>query len=164
MISDIAFDGADVHVASAGERTLGREGGLVMVNGQVGATLIARPGERQRWRIINACSSRYLRLRLDGQRMQLLGVDTGRYAEPQDVDEIVLAPGNRADVMMTAVRGDQRASGTAVRSRQHWGCSGVPQVRRLAQTSSLWWWRVSRSPLPHSLFRSRRRGTSAPSR
>ncbi|HEY5859071.1 MAG TPA: multicopper oxidase family protein [Actinomycetota bacterium] len=105
MISDIAFDGADVHVASAGERRLGREGDLVMVNGQVGATLIARPGERERWRIINACSSRYLRLRLDGQRMQLLGVDAGRYAEPLDVDEIVLAPGNRADVMMTAVRG-----------------------------------------------------------
>lgn len=76
-----------------------------MVNGQVGATLAAKPGERERWRIVNACSSRYLRLRLDGQRMQLLGVDAGRYPEPREVEEFVLAPGNRADLMVTAVEG-----------------------------------------------------------
>ncbi|WP_448811858.1 multicopper oxidase family protein [Agromyces bauzanensis] len=105
MVSDIAFDGTDVHAASAAERILGREGDLVMVNGQVGATLLAKPGERERWRIVNACSSRYLRLRLDGQRMQLLGVDAGRYPEPRDVEEIVLTPGNRGDVMVTAVEG-----------------------------------------------------------
>ncbi|WP_369816191.1 multicopper oxidase family protein [Agromyces sp. Soil535] len=105
MISDIAFDGGGVHVASQFERMLGREGDIVMVNGQVGATLLAKPGERERWRIVNACSSRFLRLRLDGQRMQLLGVDAGRYAEPQDVEEIMLTPGNRADVMVTAVEG-----------------------------------------------------------
>lgn len=105
VIHDIAFDGDVVHVASAGERTLGREGDLVTVNGQLGRTLKARPGERERWRIVNACSSRYLRLRLDGQRMQLLGIDAGRYAEPREVDEIVLTPGNRADVMVTAVEG-----------------------------------------------------------
>jgi FtsP/CotA-like multicopper oxidase with cupredoxin domain len=100
-----AVDGAARHVASAAERMLGREGDLVMVNGQVGSSLVARPGERERWRVINACSSRFLRLRLDGQRMQLLGVDAGRYAEPRDVEEIVLTPGNRAEVMVTAVDG-----------------------------------------------------------
>ncbi len=105
IVSDIAFDGDDVHLASAPERMLGREGDIVMVNGQVGATLLAKPGERERWRIVNACTSRYLRLRLDGQRMQLLGVDAGRYAEPADVDQIELLPGNRADVMVTAVEG-----------------------------------------------------------
>ncbi len=67
-------------MGSVGERTLGREGDIVTVNGQLGATVVARPGERERWRIVNACSSRYLRLRLDGQRMQLLGIDAGRYA------------------------------------------------------------------------------------
>lgn len=105
MISDISFDGADVHVASTAERTLGREGDLVLVNGQLGATVLAKPGERERWRVVNACSSRYLRLRLDGQRMQLLGVDAGRYPEPREVEEFVLTPGNRADLMVTAVEG-----------------------------------------------------------
>ena len=105
VIHDIAFDGDVVHVASAGERTLGREGDLITVNGQLGATLVAKPGERERWRIVNACPSRFLRLRLDGQRMQLLGIDAGRYAEPRTVEEIVLTPGNRADVMVTAAEG-----------------------------------------------------------
>jgi len=78
---------------------------IVTVNGQLGATVVARPGERGRWRIVNACSLRFLRLRLDGQRMQLLGIDAGRYAEPRDSDQIVLTPGNRADVMVTAAVG-----------------------------------------------------------
>ena len=85
---------------------LGREGDVVMVNGQVGATLQAHPGDLERWRVINACSSRFLRLRLDGQRLLLLGVDSGRYPEPRELDEIDLAPGNRADLMVTAVEGD----------------------------------------------------------
>ena len=106
LISDIAFDATgDLHVASAIERMLGREGDIVMVNGQTGATLVAQPGERERWRVVNACSSRHLRLRLDGQRLQLLGIDAGRYAEPAEVDEIVLLPGNRADLIVTAVEG-----------------------------------------------------------
>lgn len=105
VIADMAFDGSEVHVASAGERMQGREGEPVTVNGQSGATLAARPGERERWRIVNACSSRYLRLRLDGQRMQLLGIDSGRYVEPREVEEFVLTPGNRADVMVTAAEG-----------------------------------------------------------
>ena len=80
MISDIAFDAAgDVRTASPMERMLGREGDIVMVNGQTGGTMSAQPGDLERWRIVNACSSRYLRLRLDGQQLQLLGIDSGRY-------------------------------------------------------------------------------------
>lgn len=107
VISDIGFDGSgDLRAATPMDRMFGREGDMVLVNGQVGATLDARPGERERWRVVNACTSRHLRLRLDGQRMRLLGTDGGRYAESPDVDEIVLVPGNRADLMVTAVEGE----------------------------------------------------------
>ncbi len=37
--------------------------------------------------------------------MQLLGIDAGRYETPRTVEEIVLTPGNRADVLITAVEG-----------------------------------------------------------
>lgn len=107
VISDIGFDASgDLRAASAMDRMFGREGDIVMVNGQAGATLDLRPGERERWRVVNACTSRHLRLRLDGQRMQLLGIDGGRYSEPPVVDEILLVPGNRADVLVTAVAGE----------------------------------------------------------
>lgn len=106
VISDITLDkGGSIPVVSPMEQMLGREGELVLVNGQVNPTLSARPGERERWRVVNACVSRYLRLQLGGQRMQLLGIDSGRSAHPAVVEEIVLAPGNRADLLVTMVDG-----------------------------------------------------------
>lgn len=106
VISDITLDGAGtVAGASAAQRMQGREGELVLVNGQLAPTLSLRPGERERWRIVNACVSRYLRLRLDGHRLQLLGIDSGRLEKPAEVDEIVLVPGNRADVLVTSGSG-----------------------------------------------------------
>jgi len=83
----------------------GREGSLVLVNGQAAPVLESRPGERERWRVVNACSARYLSLRLEGQRVQLLGRDSGRPAEPLDVEDVLLAPGSRADLVVTARRG-----------------------------------------------------------
>ncbi|MGN6446449.1 multicopper oxidase family protein [Amnibacterium sp.] len=106
VISDITI-GPDGHPApaSASERILGREGSSVLVNGQVTPHLTARPGERERWRIVNACAARVLRLRLDGQRLQLLAIDAGRSTGPTDVSEVVLSPGNRADLLVTAQSG-----------------------------------------------------------
>jgi FtsP/CotA-like multicopper oxidase with cupredoxin domain len=78
----------------------GREGQAVLVNGQVNPALTAQPGTRERWRIVNACVARYLRLRLDGQDLQLLGIDLSLGGQPQPVDELLLAPGNRADLFV----------------------------------------------------------------
>ncbi|WP_018772407.1 multicopper oxidase family protein [Arthrobacter sp. 131MFCol6.1] len=107
VVSDITLDGSGtVADASPMDRMLGREGELVLVNGQSNPKLSARPGERERWRIVNTCVARYLQLRLDGQQMQLLGMDSGRFPTPRNADEVLLAPGNRADVLVTAVAGD----------------------------------------------------------
>ena len=106
VISDTSLDGSGrIRPASTMARMLGREGELVLVNGQTRPRLTARPGERERWRIVNACTARYLRLRLDGQELQLLGMDSGRLPTPRDVEEIVLAPGNRADLLVTTGEG-----------------------------------------------------------
>ncbi|GHD46015.1 hypothetical protein GCM10008097_15570 [Mycetocola manganoxydans] len=106
VISDITLDGQGrIPSVAPMEQMMGREGELVLVNGQVNPLLSARPGERERWRIVNACVSRYLRLRLDGQQMQLLGIDSGRFATPEAVEDIVLTPGNRADLLVTMVEG-----------------------------------------------------------
>lgn len=106
VISDLTLDrDGQVVQPSTMSRMMGREGDLVLVNGQATPRLSARPGERERWRIINACSARYLRLRLDGQDCELLGIDSGRFPEPQPVDELVLATGNRADLLVTTRAG-----------------------------------------------------------
>jgi FtsP/CotA-like multicopper oxidase with cupredoxin domain len=109
VISDLSLD-ADglLRPVTAMARMTGREGDLVLVNGQTRPRLTASPGERQRWRIVNACTARYLRLRLDGQQMHLLGIDSGRYGEPRAVSEVVLATGNRADLLVTTRQGGSR--------------------------------------------------------
>lgn len=106
VISDISLTpGGRIPAVSVMEKMMGREGDLVLVNGQLNPLLAARPGERERWRVINACTGRYLKLRLDSQSLQLLGLDSGRFRVPADVDEVLLAPGNRADLLVTAQAG-----------------------------------------------------------
>ncbi|MGO4121193.1 multicopper oxidase family protein [Arthrobacter sp. YAF16] len=106
LVSDTSLDGAgNVAEASQQDRMAGREGALLLVNGQANPRLGARPGQRERWRIVNCCVARYLRLRLDGQKLQLLGMDSGRFRSPSDVQEVLLAPGNRADLLVTAALG-----------------------------------------------------------
>jgi FtsP/CotA-like multicopper oxidase with cupredoxin domain len=106
VMSDITLDSAgNVAEATPMDTMSGREGELVLINGQLTPSMTARPGERERWRIVNACVSRYLRLRLDGQQLTLLGIDSGRFETPQAIDEVVLAPGNRADLLVTSSAG-----------------------------------------------------------
>lgn len=106
IVSDVTLTSAGtIPAATRTAKMSGREGELVLVNGQLNPVMTARPGERERWRIVNACVSRYLRLRLDGQQLTLLGIDSGRFASPRRVEEIVLAPGNRADLLVTGTAG-----------------------------------------------------------
>ncbi len=106
VVSDISFDESGRVASPSGMSVMaGREGHLVMVNGQSRPVLTARSGEREWWRVVNACSSRYLRLSLGGQQLRLLGMDSGRFPSPRDVDEVLLTPGNRADLLVDAVAG-----------------------------------------------------------
>jgi FtsP/CotA-like multicopper oxidase with cupredoxin domain len=77
----------------------------VLVNGQVRPRLTAAPGERERWRIINACPSRYLRLQLEDQQVQLLSRDLGRLPVPGEITEVLLAPGNRVELLLETTEG-----------------------------------------------------------
>jgi len=105
LISDMTLDPAGtVAGVTAMQRRQGREGELVLVDGQRLPRLTSGPGRRERWRLINACTSRYLRLRLDGQELTLLGIDLPA-AAPDRVSEVLLTPGNRADLLVTTRAG-----------------------------------------------------------
>lgn len=107
VVSDTAVDGlGNISAVSAMDRMAGREGGLLLVNGQSNPKLGAVPGGRERWRILNACVARYLLLRMDGQQLQLLGIDSGRLQQPRAVEELLLTPGSRADLLVSTVAGD----------------------------------------------------------
>jgi len=102
VISDISLTGdGSVRRPIPAERMAGREGELVLVNGQHQPRLTARPGEVERWRIVNACTSRYLDLAIDGPGIQVLAMDAQR-TPLQAAGRVLLAPGNRAELLVTA--------------------------------------------------------------
>ncbi|MFK5634501.1 MULTISPECIES: multicopper oxidase family protein [unclassified Ornithinimicrobium] len=110
IVADTTLDDAGaVVLPSTMERMMGREGELVLVNGQDQPLLKGRSGDRERWRIVNACSSRFLSLRLAGQGSRVVGRDGGRLVRHAALDEVVLAPGNRLDLVV-----DLREGSTAL--------------------------------------------------
>jgi FtsP/CotA-like multicopper oxidase with cupredoxin domain len=79
----------------------GREGAVLLVNGKVQPTLKVRNGKQQRWRMINAARARYYNLRLRNHRFMRLGGDNGLAARSEDIYNIILTPGERADAVFT---------------------------------------------------------------
>ncbi|KUG57253.1 multicopper oxidase family protein [Nesterenkonia jeotgali] len=106
VVSDITLDGSgNLTEVSPPQRMMGREGETVLVNGQVRPEAAAAPGERELWRVVNACPSRYLHLTLDGQGLRVLGRDVGRMPEPVEMTEVTLAPGNRVELLVDTREG-----------------------------------------------------------
>lgn len=87
----------------------GREGGPIFVNGQIMPTITIRPGEIQRWRLINASAARVYRLSIPGQKFVHVGDDGGLFEHAEEVSDILLANSERLELL---VRGTA-APGTA---------------------------------------------------
>jgi suppressor of ftsI len=62
-----------------------------------------QPGETQRWRILNASANVFYRLHLDGHQLHQIAKDGNTLNETWSRDEIVLSPGERAEVLIQAV-------------------------------------------------------------
>jgi FtsP/CotA-like multicopper oxidase with cupredoxin domain len=101
LITDISLNGSGrVAQPSTMATMMGREGDLVLVNGQHQPVITAAPGTLQRWRVINGCTARVLALRLDSHRLTQAALDGVFLPAPVDRDQVVLAPGNRADLLI----------------------------------------------------------------
>jgi FtsP/CotA-like multicopper oxidase with cupredoxin domain len=105
LLSDIGLNetGELVPADSGGNfgDLFGREGSVLLVNGKVLPTLKVRNGKQQRWRIINATRARYYNLRLRNHRFIRLGGDNGLAARSEDVYNLIVTPGERADAVFT---------------------------------------------------------------
>jgi FtsP/CotA-like multicopper oxidase with cupredoxin domain len=93
-------DSASVLEVAMTERMTGREGSAILVNGLAQPRIGAPCGTVEHGRFINANSSRYHALTLDGHPLQQIGSDGGRLDRPHPTDELVLAPGERAEVVV----------------------------------------------------------------
>jgi FtsP/CotA-like multicopper oxidase with cupredoxin domain len=82
----------------------GREGDLILVNGQLNPTFFLPKEGLLRLRFLNASVARFYRLQLEDHPMYLIATDSGPIEEPFEMRELLLTPGERAEVL---VRGER---------------------------------------------------------
>lgn len=75
---------------------------FLSVNGQREPVITMRPGEVQRWRIIQAAHESNFRLALEGHTFHAIAFDGLRRASVMDAETMLVAPGQRADVLVKA--------------------------------------------------------------
>ncbi len=79
----------------------GRTGDYILCNGQYMPQLDLPNNAMHRFRIYNACSAEYLKLAMDHEvEMFLVGTDGGYIEKPVQISEILLAPAERAEIII----------------------------------------------------------------
>jgi FtsP/CotA-like multicopper oxidase with cupredoxin domain len=77
---------------------MGRFGNVLLIGGEPDLSLTAKAGEVVRLYLTNTANTRVFNVRLPGARMKLVGGDSGRYEREAFVEEVLLAPSERAVV------------------------------------------------------------------
>ena len=77
---------------------MGRYGNVMLVNGETELSAPAAVGEVVRLYLVNTANTRIFNVVLPGARMKLVGGDSGRFETETFVDEVRLAPSERAVV------------------------------------------------------------------
>jgi bilirubin oxidase len=103
FITDLRLDSSGIIPPNTEtDDTVGREGNHLLVNGHERPKITIRAGQSQRWRITNATNARFLLLSLPGHTLTLVGTDGGLIPAPVPLSEILLAPAERIEVVVTA--------------------------------------------------------------
>ncbi len=92
---------APFHRSGPNYTAMGRFGNVMLINGETRFSGEAAVGEVARLYLVNTANTRIFNFSLRDARMKLVGGDSGRYERETFVDEVMLAPSERAvlDVM-----------------------------------------------------------------
>ncbi|MEO8705193.1 MAG: multicopper oxidase family protein [Kofleriaceae bacterium] len=112
---------------------LGRRGDALLVNGKSPGVVVASAGSVERWRIVNTSNGRFFDLDLDGLPLRVIGWDGGLIPQPYDVDHLVVAPGERYDVVVSfdRARGSAIDLETLAVPRGHGGTDPAARILRI---------------------------------
>lgn len=108
---------------------VGRQGNLILANGWAHPIAHVARGGLHRFRFINAANARYFRLALPGHRLIQIGTDGGFLASPREVDELLLVPGERADILVVATgEANEAMEWTSLRYDRGHGTGALPDA------------------------------------
>jgi FtsP/CotA-like multicopper oxidase with cupredoxin domain len=96
LIEDGKIAAFDPHGANF--TAMGRFGNVLLIGGETEQQLAIRRGEVVRFYLTNTANTRVFKVAVAGLRMKLVGSDGGRYEREQWVDDVVIAPSERAIV------------------------------------------------------------------
>ncbi len=145
---------SDQNEASLGMgRMLGREGPLLTVNGELNPGLSIASGGLLRLRLLNASNARIYRLALEGHRLVRIATDGGAIGTPEPLEELLLAPGERADVLVQGNQapGSYRLLNLPYQRSSHMGMAAAEEDPRTLATLS-YSGAVTPLPLPTTLL------------
>ncbi len=89
---------APFHRSGPNYTAMGRFGNVMLINGETTFSGDATVGEVVRLYLVNTANTRIFNVAVGGARMKLVGGDSGRYERETFVDEVLLAPSERAVV------------------------------------------------------------------
>jgi FtsP/CotA-like multicopper oxidase with cupredoxin domain len=99
VFDDLKLDGRGQIAGTAlFDRHSGREGKVLLINGRTEPRYEIAAGHVERWRLVNACGARYVRLSLGGRPFRVIGGDGGLRDQAVTVTETLLAPGDRVEL------------------------------------------------------------------
>ena len=75
---------------------------FLAINGQRRPIIDMRPGEVQRWRLVGSQYQNNLLLELDKHRLNVIACDGIQLGSVQEMKQLLMAPGQRADVLVQA--------------------------------------------------------------
>lgn len=75
---------------------------LFTVNGRQNPTIKMKPGEVQRWRVINGAARSDIDLEFQGHKLAQIAVDGLSFAAPREIDHFLMTSGNRTDLLVKA--------------------------------------------------------------
>jgi FtsP/CotA-like multicopper oxidase with cupredoxin domain len=100
-LDDLLLEGGKIAPFARSETNyaaMGRFGNVLLIGGEPDLSLTAAAGEVVRLYLTNTANTRVFNVALPGARMKLVGGDSGRYEREEFVEEVLLAPSERAVV------------------------------------------------------------------
>src|SRR4051794_16802348 len=100
MLDDLKLDAAGQLSPFGDDHELhaGREGDVRLVNGAQEPELQLAGGQVERWRVVNAANTRFMRLSIGGRPFSILGSDGGLLEAPVAAPEVLATRGERVEL------------------------------------------------------------------
>ncbi|MDH6574420.1 multicopper oxidase family protein [Kitasatospora sp. MAP5-34] len=103
VLKDVQIDPSGHIVQNTGSTSINSNNPTVrLVNGQLRPVLSMKPGETQLWRLVNAGADIFYQPHLDGYHFTVIGEDGTPVSRMTTPDTLLLPPGKRYDVLVTA--------------------------------------------------------------